>query len=662
MAGETFLFDPVVAYDESLDRWIVAALSAADGNATESDLLYAVSNSDDPTSGWAEQHRIDFHGASPGYFADYPKIGWNADSHVFTFNMFGLTGVHVDVLAIDKTSVIDGNSATFAARISTRMRNDFTMAAATMHDATPGGPMWFVQENSYGDGEFIRLVRMDRVNSDSPRFTDFTVRVAGYSATPSAVQPGGTFTTNDSRMLNAELRDGRLVATHTVGLAGDATARWYEFDVSTGVPTLKQQGNIRPGPGVSTYYPSIAINAAGDIGMTYMQSAADEFVSMYVTGQKAGGPSGVMGAPALVKAGDTTYPGRRGGDYSGTTVDPVTDAFWSANEVVLNGALWSTWIASFNVEQVVDKDIYVLNATAGDQLSIHTTTPFDAPLLIDNSLDPRLELIGPSGSVVAVDDNSSGDGRNAAISFTATQTGSHRLRVSGAVGTAGASGEYLLTATGMSGTTAGPVVVSSQPIDGLKTKALPKTYELEFSTQLLATSIDPQDLVVGGRPALAARLLDGRRLQFTLDPATHAGDGVYPVTIAAGALTDLAGRGNSAYSASLTIDATGPHVIATTWNGASLAADKVLPVGGVDFTAKFDEPLMALRSARRGLKLPGVDDVSLTNRTTGEVTRPQAVDYDFANAIFSARFATLAEGPYRLRLASNGDAFADQVG
>ena len=61
-------------------------------------------------------------------------------------------------------------------------------------------------------------------------------------------------------MLNAEWRDGLLVADHNVGLPtdSDAHARWYEFDV-TGSPTLLQDGTISPAPGTSTYFPAIAI-------------------------------------------------------------------------------------------------------------------------------------------------------------------------------------------------------------------------------------------------------------------------------------------------------------------------------------------------------------------------------------------------------------------
>jgi hypothetical protein len=50
--GNEFLFDPVVAYDELADRYIVAILTAASSFDDESDLLYAVSNTGDPTQGW----------------------------------------------------------------------------------------------------------------------------------------------------------------------------------------------------------------------------------------------------------------------------------------------------------------------------------------------------------------------------------------------------------------------------------------------------------------------------------------------------------------------------------------------------------------------------------------------------------------------------------
>ena len=220
------------------------------------------------------------------------------------------------------------------------MAADFTLVPTVMHDAAPGDPMWFVERQD--DGDNVRLVRMTDVLG-APIFTDFVIDVDDYDNTVAAPQPGGgTFDTGDFRMLNAELRGGRLVATHAVGLdfdgiagADETSARWYEFDVNGLTPTLTQQGNIDPGIGIHTYFPSIAIAPNGDIGITFMQSAATQFVSMYVAGQKFGDAPGTMSTPALVKAGTQTYSGTRGGDYSGISVDPLTGSFWAANEVII---------------------------------------------------------------------------------------------------------------------------------------------------------------------------------------------------------------------------------------------------------------------------------------------------------------------------------------
>jgi hypothetical protein len=117
-----------------------------------------------------------------------------------------------------------------------------------------------------------------------------------------------------------------------------------------GVPTLTQSGRINRGFLVSTYFPSIEINAAGDLGLTYMESSYREYVSMYVTGQKFGAAPGTMQPGVLVHAGEGTYLGTRGGDFSGISVDPANDTFWAANEYSRSSLeLWGTWVANFTV-------------------------------------------------------------------------------------------------------------------------------------------------------------------------------------------------------------------------------------------------------------------------------------------------------------------------
>jgi len=123
-----------------------------------------------------------------------------------------------------------------------------------------------------------------------------------------------------------------------------------DYDLTTiGVaPALTQSGEINPGLLVSSYYPSIEVNGAGDLGMTYMQSSFRQYVSMYVTGQKQGAAPGTMQPGVLVHAGVGTYLGTRGGDFSGISVDPVNDTFWAANEYSRSSLdLWGTWVANF---------------------------------------------------------------------------------------------------------------------------------------------------------------------------------------------------------------------------------------------------------------------------------------------------------------------------
>jgi hypothetical protein len=370
------IFDPVVAYDELAQRFYVGALDVpelcGDPPANTARLLYAVSNSFDPTAGFTHMYAIDVDetsnsgcGLSTPVGGDFTRTGWNADAHVFTFNMFDFPGTcydHVAVITIDKSTIDTGTLGfTHADRSGS---TNFTLVPVVMHGSSLGDPMWFLESVFFNQ---IRVVKMTNVLSSTPTFTDTDISVASYGFPPSATQSGGgTFIeTNDTRILNAEWRNNRLVATHTVGVSGVASARWYEFNTSTSTPTLTQQGTISPGSGIHTYFPSIAISADGDLGMTFMQSSTAQFMSMYVTGKLIADPLGTMQTPVLAKAGQANYiafdcdgvpPGEsnvcRAGDYSGITVDPdLTNTFCAANEYATSAGSnnWGTHISCFSL-------------------------------------------------------------------------------------------------------------------------------------------------------------------------------------------------------------------------------------------------------------------------------------------------------------------------
>jgi hypothetical protein len=352
-----FLSDPIAGYDAQAGRFIVGTLDIAqDENGVDQASYFdlAVSNDANPLDGFSMMTSIDV--SETGDFgqlltADYPKFGTNADAYVFTFNMFDTDDNfdHVQILTIDKSSALDGNPDTLTYYQVDRFSGDYTLAPASTHDSDPGDPLWFVEEDN--GFSTLRLVEMNNVLSDTPDFQDFVVSVPSYDAAAAPAEPDGQPVTDqiDTSILGASMAGNILVTSQNVGDGLDTHARWYEFDVGGDNPALLQSGEIDPGPGIDTYFPAIDINAQGDLGMSYLQSSAGEYMSMYVTGRTPFDSPGAMEAPARVAAGQADYLGTRAGDYSGIAVDPATDSFWAANEFASNddSPNWGTALADF---------------------------------------------------------------------------------------------------------------------------------------------------------------------------------------------------------------------------------------------------------------------------------------------------------------------------
>ncbi len=96
-----------------------------------------------------------------------------------------------------------------------------------------------------------------------------------------------------------------------------------------------------------------------------------------------------------------------------------------------------------------DVDTYSFVAAAGNRIVLTTSTPgdaagepFDTSVPTVSVLDPQITLLAPDGTTYS-DDNSAGDGRNAALLLGAPVGGTYFVRVSGATGK-GATGVYSL--------------------------------------------------------------------------------------------------------------------------------------------------------------------------------------------------------------------------
>ena len=259
-----------MSYDDQAHRFVVGVLdypTDASGFVPTggSRFDFAVSNDSDLRDGWSLQ-RYDMNdgvGGGAFDFADYPRMGMNADAYVISFNMFqdAINYDHVDVLSINKSS-LSGIRTVAPGPVP-----HFTMAAATMHDAVPGDPMWFVDTTAesgggFPGGEQVQVVMGWRTQCDAD-VLGHAHHGTPYTVPFFAAQPAGSVQPNDARILNAEYRGGHLVAAQTVeGSTSDPMAllthaRWYDFNVSGASPILAQFGEIAPYDGhqVSTYFP-----------------------------------------------------------------------------------------------------------------------------------------------------------------------------------------------------------------------------------------------------------------------------------------------------------------------------------------------------------------------------------------------------------------------
>jgi hypothetical protein len=429
----SFFSDVYVGYDESVGRFWVSTMDIDFTNLV-SYFDFAISNDSNPTHGFTEMHQINDTETSPRtgetLFTDFPRVGWNADAYVVSFNMTGFSTqvpYNVQILTINKASVLDQNNATLTFFQTDRPAPNSTMVPATMHGSVAGDPMWFVEEKGLEqDGQylFLRIVKETNVLSSNPTFTDYYVQVDPYTITPFPNDPLGEVTsTLDTRILSVDWRGGTMVATQDVGIPSDMLvhARWYVLSTSGSAPSLLQQGTLNPGPTSHTYMPCAAITASGSIGMTYIQSGDTENMSMYVTGRAATDFPGTMQPGALVEAGAMNYQGTRAGDFAGLTVDPTDGtSFWAANEYAettsdITVPNWGTWIAHFNVSPTAHLAISAPSSTtAGSPFSI-TVTSQNADGTTNTGYRGTVHFTSTDGSPTLPPD----------YTFTATDNGVH---------------------------------------------------------------------------------------------------------------------------------------------------------------------------------------------------------------------------------------------
>ena len=356
-----FPFDTKVIYDTSSDRFFAVTLGGAltGPNSPNSWILVAVSATSDPTgpwNKWAIDADLDSNAQQFNNWADFPGVGLDGSNLYVSANMFSNLDSfqYSKVWVLPKPQLLSGSATIAWTEFLNPPGSDFNMQPA--HTFGPAPAEYFLFE---GAANSLSMARID-ISSGTPTWHAPTaVSVAPYAsvnALPGAPQLGdnNTIDTSDTRLQNVVYRAGSLWTVHTVRsqAAPRTEVAWYQINPRTA--TVLSQGRIGD-LNRWYYYPSVGVNANGDVAIGMSGSSGTEFVGGYYTARRFADPGGTMQPVSLLKAGELPYfktlsgTENRWGDYSATMVDPNGNLrFWTVQEYAATPRNnWGTWWGSF---------------------------------------------------------------------------------------------------------------------------------------------------------------------------------------------------------------------------------------------------------------------------------------------------------------------------
>ncbi len=344
-------FDPDVVFDESTGQFILGV----DGNGT--DYCIAMTTDGDPMGDW---NRFAFPADINGEFFDFPHMGVGVDAVYVGSNQFGAGFVGGRVFAVNKDDLMSGDPLRVVQRLVPNFNS--TPQPAQLHGVSRGtypteGPDYIMTEffdginhsvwawnDPFGADEFVLLGDVDLATASGVPCD------AGSCFPVPVIQQGSTvlLAGNDWRGQETEYRDGKLWTAQTVscdpGTGVVNCVRWAQIDPAAVTPGSSTDGVLNAGvfsaeDGNSRWFPSLAVDACGNMAIGYSISGPSIFPSVAVTGRKFNDRYGEVRNEVVTVNGNEPYRSfqnpaapNRWGDYSGMTIDPDGGRFWYVGE------------------------------------------------------------------------------------------------------------------------------------------------------------------------------------------------------------------------------------------------------------------------------------------------------------------------------------------
>ncbi|MFI5098769.1 MAG: hypothetical protein ACHQT6_12420 [Candidatus Acidiferrales bacterium] len=349
--ASTDTFDPRVTWDALWQRWVVTADSFA-VSSTEQDFYWAVSKTNNADGPWYVYKWNTSGITGAGSLWDFPSVALQQDAMVVTANVFGTSSFKgAYLMGIPKAQIYNGRGVYWF--VYGGLWATLQPSKVLPNDET--GIDWLAAAANGG----IEMYALENPGTESTEVLAGPYAVTGvpaYSAPPSAVQPapcgGGTnaLDTSDARFVNIGTQYGDLLyQVHSYNFV-TATIRYYVISgLGSFAPTVHETHYFYGDPSALSddFNASIAADTSDNLVITWTSNySAGYNAQVRYVGRQHGDPA-ISGAAGAVLTGsgscmtadyDPNFGIQRWGDYSATTLDPVTaKTFWIINEDIIGG-------------------------------------------------------------------------------------------------------------------------------------------------------------------------------------------------------------------------------------------------------------------------------------------------------------------------------------
>ena len=372
-----FTSDPMVRYDRLSGRWFVSIIDVPCTNAgctTTAANRWLVGVSDAAsTSGitGATVWTFFFFQTDAANFCDYPSLGVDSQALYTGCNMFTGAGAFVGTngYVVRKTSILAAGPLVFTGFANLAAgagAGPFAPRGVDNYDPASNEGYFIGVDNATFSTLMLR--RLSTPGGTPTISGNISLTVPTTTSSISIEHLGNTGGTNgridslDDRLYAAHIRNGRLWTAHNIrvnaagvgntGVASREAVRWYELNGirstdNGGVPIIVQSGTIfdtaATQAAARTFsIPSVMVSGQGHAAFGFTTTGVPFRIDTATNGRLSGDALGTTGAVALYTASSTAYNpagdpggagGRRWGDYSFTSLDPLDDmTMWTVQE------------------------------------------------------------------------------------------------------------------------------------------------------------------------------------------------------------------------------------------------------------------------------------------------------------------------------------------